>query len=545
MATYEDKMKDLGSLSPDELNSLEGEIKAAFEAADEADDLDAMSAAADALDTVRAEIANKTSEAPAEDEAPTAEVVAASGEATEAPEKGADTEDTDDADDADAGEGNDNAAEAAQAEGEDVVDVPESRQPAATKPAVTITAGADIPGRAAGTEFTDSYQVAEAFTKRLNSMRNISSHGDGEKMTVATITAAGDPTRTLYAGDLEGNTAKIKARKAEIEAMTVEAITASGGYCAPLEVRYDIFGLGSAARPVRDSLLGFNADRGGIRFVAPPRLGDLESAVGVWTAANDADPGTDGPATKNCMVVECSPEVTAIVDAVTLCLQFGNLQTRAFPELVSANNELALIQHARLAELTLLGKISALSTKATSSMVLGTARDFLEALGRGAAAYRARFRMDPDTPLRALAPVWVRDAMREDLAWGLPGDNVEVADAIIDRAIAARNVSVTWHLDDTSFGVAQPEGSALSAWPASFKWTIFAEGTFLYLDGGTLDLGIVRDSELVSTNDYKTFTETFEGVAKVGLEAVEVTTTTAVTGHVAATHDTTPEPVTP
>ena len=46
----------------------------------------------------------------------------------------------------------------------------------------------------------------------------------------------------------------------------------------------------------------------------------------------------------------------------------------------------------KVTEITLLGKISALSTKATSSMVLGTARDFLEALGRGAAAYTRQSR---------------------------------------------------------------------------------------------------------------------------------------------------------
>jgi hypothetical protein len=60
----------------------------------------------------------------------------------------------------------------------------------------------------------------------------------------------------------------------------------------------------------------------------------------------------------------------------------------------------------------------------------------------------------------------------------------------------------------------------------------------LFLDGGTLDLGIIRDSTLVGTNDYKMFVETFEGIAMVGVEALAVTSTINVNGAAAALRDT-------
>jgi hypothetical protein len=75
--------------------------------------------------------------------------------------------------------------------------------------------------------------------------------------------------------------------------------------------------------------------------------------------------------------------------------------------------------------------------------------------------------------------------------------------------------------------------------PDSFVWYLFAEGTFLFLDGGTLDLGIIRDSTLVGTNDYKMFVETFENVAKVGIESLAITSTISVNGVAAALRDTT------
>lgn len=42
----------------------------------------------------------------------------------------------------------------------------------------------------------------------------------------------------------------------------------------------------------------------------------------------------------------------------------------------------------------------------------------------------------------------------------------------------------------------------------------FQEGTFLYIDGGTLELGIVRDSVLTATDDFQIFGETYEAVTR-------------------------------
>ena len=54
------------------------------------------------------------------------------------------------------------------------------------------------------------------------------------------------------------------------------------------------------------------------------------------------------------------------------------------------------------------------------------------------------------------------------------------------------------------------------------EFALFTEGTWLFLDGGTLDLGIVRDSTLNKTNEYCMFVETFESAAFVGLESMWV-----------------------
>lgn len=419
-------------------------------------------------------------------------------------------------------------------------EAPADRRPVAkaTEAApVAITAGADIPGYTAGTALDSMTDVAVAMEKRLSSIRRANG-GDGEQHIVASLSTQ-YPEARILGKDSGENQAKIE------NVVGPQALMASGGFATPLEASYDIFGFGTDVRPVRDSLPRFQADRGGIRFLTPPVLSSYANAVGVWTNAMDINAaGNNGNASghtdsfKNVLVVGSTTENTAYVDAITLQLQFGNLLTRAFPELIARHNELALIQHARVAELNLLSKINAASTQVTTTSVIGFARDFLVNIRRAAAAYRSRHRIDPNTQLRAIIPTWVIEAMASDLTLNMPGDdNLGVSRAEIQSFLSLSNVTLTESLDQNTFG-AQSTG-ALLEFPDAFTWFLFSEGSFLFLDGGTLDIGVVRDSGLVGTNDYRMFTETFEGLAFVGIESLAITSSIAVNGSAAALRDTT------
>lgn len=413
-----------------------------------------------------------------------------------------------------------------------LIEAPADRRPVAQVSAATvaITAGADIPGYTAGSSIDNMSGVAEAMAKRIHTLRRVNG-GDGEQHIVASVTTKFPEERTLTQ-DAESNWNKIQS------VVGPEALVASGGHQAPFEVKYDIFGLGTAVRPVRDSLPRFQADRGGIRYIVPPVLSDYGSAVGIWTAANDSAE-TPSPSAKLSLTVTAASETTVSTDAVTLQLQFGNLLTRAYPELIARHNELGLIQHAREAEGNLLTNIGAASTAVTSTSLVGMGRDFLVQLGRAAAAYRARHRLEADAPLRAIIPAWIKDAMAADLTLSMPGDSTLNAYAEIDAYIASRGINASFALDvagGTSAFSAQSSG-AMNEFPDTFIWYLFAEGTFLFLDGGTMDLGIIRDSTLVGTNDYKMFVETFENVAKVGVESLKVTSTINVNGTASALRD--------
>jgi hypothetical protein len=480
---------------------------------------EAVAASVETPEAVAASVETTTPEAPVAVEAPVeAEAVVASTETSEAQIVQEDQEAPVTA-----------AANNEPAASVEVIEAPADRRPLNQTSAapVAITAGADIPGYTAGSALSDMKAVAEAMSKRLHGLRRVNG-GDGEQHIVASITTQYSEDRTLTQ-DAEANWDKIQA------VSSPEAIVASGGHSAPFTVKYDIFGVGTTERPVRDCLPRFQADRGGIRFITPPVLSDYDNAVGVWTNVVDTAPDT---ATKASLTVTAATENTVATDAVTLQLQFGNLMTRAYPELIARHNELGLIQHAREAETQILTRLTALSTAVTSTSLIGMGRDFLVQLGRAAAQYRGRHRLAADFPLRAIIPAWVKDAMAADLTIAAPGDNTLNAYAEIDGFIASRGINPCYTLDGSAMTGSQG-ANAMNEFTDTFVWYLFAEGTFLFLDGGTLDLGIIRDSTLVGTNDYKMFVETFEGVAKVGVESLKVTSTINVNGVAAALRDTT------
>ena len=414
-------------------------------------------------------------------------------------------------------------------------EVPADRRPSSMTSAipVAITAGADIPGVTAGTELSNMSDVADAFSKRLHGLRRVNG-GDGEQHIVASFSTQ-YPEAFQLGTDAEANMTKIN------EAVAPAALTASGSYQSPFATRYEVFGIGSNVRPIRDAFPSFQADRGGIRFITPPALSAYGSAVGVWTTALDTAYVTNSAtssATKDNLVVTAASETTAVADAVTLQMQFGNLATRAYPELIARHNELGLIQHAREAEQNILAKLTSASTAVTSTSVLGLGVDFLLQIGRAAALYRARHRMEDGAVLRVIAPSWVKSAIQADFALQMPGDSaVALSDGDIEGFLRARGVNITFHIDDSGATGAQGSG-AFAEFPDTFTWYMFAEGSFLFLDGGTLDLGVIRDSTLVGTNDYKMFVETFEGLAFVGVESLKVVSTISVNGARAALRDT-------
>lgn len=412
------------------------------------------------------------------------------------------------------------------------------------KPSAVITACAEVPGLAPGQPITDMAVLASAFTNRAQSLlRSPSARG---RFDVANIQVDYPKDRQLDT-DPHNNTQRIEAVVSDAQDQTSEqlreiahaklddlaAITADGGLCAPVNVSYDVYGVGSEVRPLRDGLVRFQANRGGIKFIAPPTLANLDGSVTIVTEAQDTAGNTD----KACLTVTCGSETEEVIDAISKCLQIGNFHHRTFPEHWQRFWTLAGVHHAREAETRLWDRIVANSTAVTAGQVFGASRDIPENLIQAAVGMRSRHRAY-GTPVRAVVPQWVVELMSVDRLRQLPGDGTyAVMEAQFRQELAARGIALTLVPDgDQVMGVqgAHP----LVEWPTTVEALVFFEGTHLFLDGGELNFGMeIRDSSLNASNNLRAMTETFEGTANVGIESLHVTMSVCPSGESAGTID--------
>jgi len=354
---------------------------------------------------------------------------------------------------------------------------------------------------------------------------------------------------SIHARDNLNRELRIRTGRSEDSALV------AAGLCAPVETIYDIDVVGDQDRPIRDSaVVRFGAERGGVQLRPDISGAGQTLATGVWTTTQDeADPIVP----KTCVEIDCPGLVTAEVEALYQCMTWSNMSTRFDPEGMQANLEAQGVAHARFAENRLFTQIQTASKDVYSSRVLGATRDILVTLDQMTAYLRNRHRLRGAMPLRWVAPLWARNLMRADITRQMVGDGLQslaVTDAELERWLAERNVNTTWHLDGTDpaditgptpdvvvpaqFYANLVDESAVPGFPDAISTLLYPEGTWLYLDGGTLDLGVVRDSTLNSQNRFQTFSEEFAFPLFKGVESIHLVMQVQPTGQSAATRDT-------
>ncbi|MGL4809214.1 MAG: major capsid protein [Giesbergeria sp.] len=420
-------------------------------------------------------------------------------------------------------------------------------KPPAKKGARVVTTArvqGNIPGFEAG-QAIDRAQLATAMSERFNTLNRTSADG---RYHVARIQSEFPEARMLTKDSWAVNTERIEAATGQ------EALVAAGGLCAPLETDYAIANVGVTARPIRDALTRFGVERGGITWRAPFDALAMSSGLGVWTLDDDEavgvveDPDVPDPS-KTCFVVECPGLNEATIYSTYLCLEFPNITTRFDREWTDATNRAADVAHARFAENPLLQRLLAGSKHLTAAKAVSAVRDVLVNLDKTIAYYRSKHRLDSMVPLRMILPAWVKELFRADLTRGFAGDleALAVADATIQSWFRARGVNITFHLDGLAANnTVTPNvpaqvyanvtaNSAIPGFIDRIDAVLFVEGEWLFLDGGILDLGLVRDSTLNAKNRYRTFMETFEGVAFKGVETLRLNMEVQPTGSTAGT----------
>ena len=394
---------------------------------------------------------------------------------------------------------------------------------------------------ASGEPLESREQLAQAVSERLNGFvgRPVSSD---ERITVARLSTEYPEDRHI-GGGREATEAVLSRVFSRDNLAAPQALTAAGGICAPPVPLYDVETFAVDDRPVAAALPSFNAERGGVTYRLPSTMGLMTGANGVMTADEDAEFITSGddegmPANvKSCLRIECPDLVTAEVEAIYQCLTIGNFGARTWPEDVAHNVDLAAAEWARLAERRFVDVIKTASTAVTDAGDGGAWLSLVATILKARAGMISRHRLSEAQRFRVLLPSWLGEALPMDgIRGGTIGNIADLTRQTVAASLERYGVSVSWYKDGVTGGTAQLFGAqstgAITEFPTSVQWAFFPEGSFFVLDNGTLDLGLVRDSVLNSTNDYQLFMEAFLKVAYRGIESLWVTSTVCYSGQV-------------
>lgn len=336
----------------------------------------------------------------------------------------------------------------------------------------------------------------------------------------------------LLAGDHEHNFAVIDGMYGNSDRAL--SLVSSGALCPPDNPFYDFFRLAEVLNPVERALPTVAAPRGALRYIRTPDFRVARAGIGTRTAEENANPATPD---KPCVRVTCPDVLEESVTAVSECVLFDNLGYRAFPELVQNFMSDVAVNFAAVKECLYLTAIDDESTKTTVDWpAYGAARAFFFHLRLAASAYRKRHNMSRTAQLQGYFPSWLPDLLASDMAndHALGINNLNVGDAAFAQIFANLNVSPVWYndqancnasnasLDYQAWRPAQAAGD-LNTYPTAADWYLFAPGTFVRMDSGSLDVGIVRDSVLNGTNDLEIFMEQWVGMIRLGIESIKVT----------------------
>jgi len=414
---------------------------------------------------------------------------------------------------------------------------------------LAVTASVDIPGVARGDGVDSIDRMVDIFTRKAKSMP-VTSDAPNYQL-VASV-------RNEFEHTVDDRTSPSQIEelfKHLTSPDKKDALVAAGGWCAPSEIRYDFFNI--ACEDGLIDLPTFGVSRGGIQFPVSPSLanvfGTTNQAFGgfsvafsnatipwLWSEADDIASVTGVP-DKPCIRVPCPTFSEERLECYGVCVTAGNLTDDAYPE--ATRNFLQLIMSAHAHAMN--GRLIALmAAKSTASIDTGgfavtgqpVYQQIYGGLSLAATDYRARYGMCQDDVLEVVAPFWVKETIKADLAWRNGVEVRQIPDSEINAHFAALNVRVQWVNDWQVRGAGQfGNATAMTSWPTSAIFMLYAAGTFIKGNGLQLDLGVVRDSTLNANNDHTAaWSEECHLIARVGHESRRYTINFCVNGKTGA-----------
>lgn len=407
-----------------------------------------------------------------------------------------------------------------------------------------IVASADVPGFTQGGRVENMMDLAKAMHSRARNLP-ITRTGNPNMYPVASLMRE-------FTFTLDANATPKQMNDVLMAASDVDILMAAGGWCAPSEISYDFFNIVCEDGMIDLPTIGLS--RGGIQYPTSPSFGDVVTnpdIVWTWTEADDIDAIDSSSIFKPCVRVECPTFIDRRADCDGFCVTAGNLVDYAYPELIANWLRLVMairakVTNARIIDIMLNGggsgdAISPSIAVDHTGMLGATTAALLNSIELSITDYREKYSMCSDAVLEVVLPRWARGVIRADLANRDGIDVFSVSDGMIADWFNLRDARVQFVGDwqvrttDAEAGTYPGVATPITDWPTQIQYMVFAPGTFVRGNGMSLDLGVVRDSILNSTNDHTAaWAEECYAVLKPGHESRVVTVDICSSGEIGA-----------
>lgn len=358
---------------------------------------------------------------------------------------------------------------------------------------VTITAAADVPEFATGSQINDMDSVGRAAINRMKGFAPPTGDGQTEDLRyygVASFHMDFPDELTTKNREDDMSVLTYAAKESRLQG---GSLTASAGWCAPSETLYDL-----CQQETTEGMLSVpevNVTRGGIKYTSGIDFSTIYSGVGFLQTEAQAISGTS----KTCYEVPCPTFTDVRLDAIGICIKVPILLNSAYPEVTNRIMSGAMVAHQHKVNASVISRMVTLAGTANTFIDMGgTAQNTLMHLEYMADRLRQKYVLSFSQTMEVVIPFWVKGAIRSDLS-GRTGTAVQaVTDAMIAEHFSARGLNVQFVYDWQA--LADP--ATTEGYPATYQALIYPSGTFVKGTSDVINLSAVYDAASLQVNLY-------------------------------------------
>ena len=317
------------------------------------------------------------------------------------------------------------------------------------------------------------------------------------------------------------------------------SLTAAGGWCAPSEQLYDFCEVPQATDLL--SLPEIAIKRGGVRWPVEQYLSAIFQTFQFFFTEPQleaVDAQGNPTAIKECVEIPCPEEFEELrLNAVGYCVEAGILQSQGWPELIEWFMRSLTQEHFRALSRRTVNDMVAGSTPLTIPVdaQIAAGSSILNSLALMATNLRLDRGLGRKATIEGVAPSWLHEVIRADLANQQGTDTKAVTDTQITSWLTARNIALQYVGDWQTRGTGLPGNLQTVVYPSTVKVLLYPAGTWFRSLSNVIELGVMYPKEQLQVNRYtRFFTEDAIAVGKRCNQSLNVTIPICPSGAIGA-----------